>query len=122
MSDVQVNSQLTDELKVTPKAASQLVALIENEEGVCGIRVFVSGSGCSGMSYGMTFVEEPRPDDCVLEQDSLRIYVDPVALGHLEGVEIDFRTEGENQSFVFKNVNAKGGGCGGCGSSGGGCA
>jgi iron-sulfur cluster assembly accessory protein len=74
------------------------------------------------MSYGMTFVEEPQPDDCVLEQDSLRIYIDPVALGHLEGVEIDFSTAGENQSFVFKNVNATGGGCGGCGSSGGGCA
>jgi iron-sulfur cluster assembly accessory protein len=123
MSDVQTKSQSGEQLKVTPEAIRQLVALIENEEGVCGVRIFVSGSGCSGVNYGMTFVEEPLPDDRILDQGDLRIYVDPVAFGHLEGVEIDFRSEGANQTFVFKNVAAgSGGGCGGCGSSGGGCA
>lgn len=123
MSDVHIKSQSGDELKVTPEAIRQLVALVENEEGVCGVRIFVSGSGCSGTNYGMTFVEEPQPDDRILDQGDLKIYIDPVALGHLEGVEIDFRYEGANQTFVFKNAVAKsGGGCGGCGSSGGVCA
>jgi iron-sulfur cluster insertion protein len=125
MSDTQFKSQLTDELKVSPLAIEQLIALTENEQDVCGVRIFVSGGGCGGMSYGMTFVEEPLPTDCVLEKDGMKIYIDAVALGFLEGVEIDFKTQGVNRSFVFKNVFAKTGGagtCGACGAAGGGCA
>ncbi len=125
MSDVQFKSQLTDELKVSPEAVEQLIALTENEADVSGIRIFVSGGGCGGMTYGMTFVEEPLPTDCVLEQEGTKIYIDAVALGFLEGVEIDYKTQGVNRSFVFKNVFAKTGGagtCGACGAAGGGCA
>ncbi len=125
MSDTQFKSQLTDELKVSPEAIEQLIALTENEHGVNGVRIFVSGGGCGGMSYGMTFVEQPMATDCVLEQGGMKIYIDPVALGFLEGVEIDFKTQGVNRSFVFKNVFAKTGGagtCGACGAAGGGCA
>jgi iron-sulfur cluster assembly accessory protein len=125
MSDAQFKAQLTDELKVSPEAIEQLIALTANEHSVNGVRIFVSGGGCGGMSYGMTFVEEPMSNDCVLEQGGMKIYIDPVALGFLEGVEIDFKTQGVNRSFVFKNVFAKTGGagtCGACGAAGGGCA
>lgn len=121
MSDVQ--AQATAEFKVSNAAVEQLSALVENEEGVCGVRIFVNGGGCSGVSYGMTFVEEALQDDHIVEQDGVKLYIDPTTLGHLAGVEIDFQTDGENPSFVFKNVfAAAGGGCGSCGSSGGGCA
>jgi iron-sulfur cluster insertion protein len=120
----QFSSQLIDEVKVTPEAAVQLKAIIDNEESVNGIRIYVAGGGCGGMTYGMTFVEKPTDFDCVLEMDDgMNVYVDSVALGYLEGVEIDFRDEGVNKSFVFKNVFANSGGsgsCGGCGSAGGG--
>ncbi len=124
MSQVQFNSQLTDQIKVSDEAVKQLLALTENEDGVNGVRIFVSGGGCGGMSYGMTFVDQPTPFDTTLEKQGLKVHVDAVALGFLEGVEIDYQTEGANASFVFKNVFANtssGGACGGCGSSGGGC-
>jgi len=121
MSDVQ--AQTTAEFTVSSAAAEQLSALVANEEGVCGVRIFVNGSGCSGVSYGMTFVEEPLHDDHMIEQNGVSLYIDPTTLGHLTGVEIDFQSGGETPSFVFKNAMAAGGGgCGGCGSSGGGCA
>ena len=75
------------------------------------------------MNYGVTFVEDPHSLDCVLEQDGLKLFVDPVALGFLEGAEIDYVEQGLNKSLVFRNVFANvggGGACGGCGSSGGG--
>jgi len=129
MSDIQFSNQITNEISVSPEAAVQLRGIVDNEEGVAGIRIFVSGGGCGGMSYGMTLVEQPNKYDCAWEDDGLSVFVDAVALGFLEGVEIDFRSEGLNQSFVFKNVfaNTSGGGaCGGCGGSsgggGGGCA
>jgi len=115
--------QITDEVRVTPEARDQLIQLVQNEEDIVGIRIFIYGGGCSGMNYGLTFVESPQEIDCVLEQDGLKIFVDPVALGVLEGVEVDYRTQGLNSSIVFRNVfqNIGGsGGCGGCGASGGG--
>jgi iron-sulfur cluster assembly accessory protein len=124
MSVVEFNSKLTDEIKISPEAAQQLVSLIEDEDDVSGVRVFVSGGGCGGMSYGMTLVEEPTQFDCTWEKDGLKVYVDAVALSYLEGVEIDYQTQGINRSFVFKNVFANTGGsgvCGTCGAAGGGC-
>ena len=125
MSDVQFKTSLTDEIKVSPEAIEQLIAITEKEDDINGVRIFVSGGGCGGMTYGMTFVEQPNEFDCVLETNGMNIYVDAVALGFLEGVEIDFKTQGVNKSFVFKNVFANTGGagtCGACGAAGGGCA
>jgi len=121
----QFKTQLTDEIKVSDEAVKQLLALTENEDDVNGVRIFVSGGGCGGMSYGMTFVDQPTPYDTTLEKEGLKVHVDAVALGFLEGVEIDYQNDGTNASFVFKNVFANtssGGSCGGCGgASGGGC-
>ncbi len=127
MSELEFNNQLTNEIIVSPEAMNQLSAIIEQESDASGIRIYVSGGGCGGMTYGMTLVDEPTQFDKVLKTDKLNLYVDSVALGYLSGVEIDYKTEGLNQSFVFKNVFAQTGGsgaCGGCGgaSSGGGCA
>jgi iron-sulfur cluster insertion protein len=124
MSQAQFNTQLTDQIKVSDEAVKQLLALTENEDSVNGVRIFVSGGGCGGMSYGMTFVEQPTEYDTTFEKDGLKVHIDAVALGFLEGVEVDYQNDGTNASFVFKNVFANttsGGTCGGCGSAGGGC-
>ncbi len=115
------NTQLTDEIKVSDEAAVQLQNIIDKEEGVKGIRIFVSGGGCSGMTYGMTYVTEESLFDAVAQKNGMNLYVDAIALSFLEGVEIDYKTDGLNQSFVFKNVFANSGGsgsCGGCGGAG----
>lgn len=115
--------QIEDQVRVTPEAKDQLVQLISQEEDIAGIRIFVYGGGCGGMSYGLTFVEKPQEIDCVLEQDDLKIFIDPVALSFLEGVEVDYQTQGLNSSLVFRNVFQSIGGsgaCNACGASGGG--
>lgn len=117
-------TKITNEIKVSPAAIEQLITIISSEEDVQGIRIFVSGGGCGGMTYGMTFVDKSTPYDCVLECEGLMIYVDSVAMSFLEGVEIDYKTEGLNKNFVFKNAFAYSGGsgtCGACGAAGGGC-
>lgn len=115
---------LTDEIVVTGSAKEKLVELLQSEEEVSGVRIFVSGGGCGGMTYGMTFAEAPGPFDSVYKQDDLVIYIDAVALNYLHGVEIDYVQQGLNASFVFKNVFASTGGsgaCSACGAAGGGC-
>ena len=119
------NKTITDQIKVMPAAHEKLVELLSTEDEVNGVRIFVSGGGCGGMTYGMTFSEAPNEYDSILEQDGLTLYVDPVALGFLSGVEIDFVQQGMGASFVFKNAFAATGGsgtCGACGAAGGGCA
>lgn len=124
MSDIQFNNNLTDEINVSKAAITQFITLTKDEDDVIGVRIYVSGGGCSGMEYGMTFVEESHQYDCVLKAEGMNIYVDAVTLGFLTGVEIDYKKEGVNESFVFKNAFAKTGGsatCGSCGAVGGGC-
>ncbi|MDH5424634.1 MAG: iron-sulfur cluster assembly accessory protein [Gammaproteobacteria bacterium] len=122
----QFKTELTPaEVNISPSAQEQLLEIIKGEASAEGIRIFVSGGGCSGMTYGMTYAEGASPFDSILQMDDLKIFVDSVALSYLSGVEIDYKTEGLNSSFVFKNVFAATGGsgsCGGCGSGGGGCA
>lgn len=123
MSNTQFSQTLTDEIKVSPEAIQQLMKITESEEDVVGVRVYVQGGGCGGMQYGMTLVEETSQYDSVLQADGMNIYVDAVALGFLEGVEIDYQMQGVNESFVFKNAFSNSGGtgtCGACGAAGGG--
>jgi len=111
------------EVNVSPSAQEQLLEIIKGEPSAQGIRIFVSGGGCGGMTYGMTYADAASPFDSILEMDELKVFVDSVALSYLSGVEIDYKTEGLNSSFVFKNVFAATGGsgaCGGCGGGGGG--
>lgn len=115
------NNSISDEIIVQPDAHEKLLELLSAEEDINGVRIFVSGGGCGGMNYGMTFTEGPSAYDAILEKDGLTLYVDAVALGFLNGVEIDFVQQGVGASFVFKNAFAATGGsgsCGGCGGAG----
>ena len=115
-----------NEINLSATAAEQMANLMQNaEDGIEGVRIFVSGGGCGGMTYGMTFTDTIGETDKVLEGEGYKIVVDAVALGYLKGCDIDFVEQGLNASFVFNNVFQAVGGsgsCGGCGSSGGGCA
>ncbi|VAW98039.1 hypothetical protein MNBD_GAMMA23-2259 [hydrothermal vent metagenome] len=123
------NTNITDEeFKVSATAGEQIAGLMAaSDDPVEGIRVFVSGGGCGGMTYGMTYADTIHPHDKVLDGEGYKVVVDAVALAYLKGADVDYTNDGLNASFVFNNVfKAVGGsgGCGGCGSAsggGGGC-
>jgi iron-sulfur cluster insertion protein len=109
------------EIKLSPEAQRQMRELLaDSDEGFAAIRVFVTGGGCGGMSYGMTYAEEPRAYDSVLEGEGFKIVVDPVALNYLQGCEIDYVRQGLNTNFVFNKVFTSVGGSGTCGGCSGG--
>ena len=115
----QYKTEITDEVIISDSAHEKLVELLSTEDEVNGVRIFVSGGGCGGMTYGMTFSESPTEFDSIMEKNGLTLYVDAVALSYLSGVEIDYAQEGMGASFVFKNVFAATGGSGACGACGG---
>ena len=121
-----MNVLLQEDLAVSAAAIEKLTELLGSvEEGIEGIRVYSAPGGCSGVSFGMSFAESINDNDMVGEHGSVKVIVDPDTVGHLRGAEIDFIDRGDgNAAFVFNNIPqpAGGGGCGTCGSSGGGCA
>lgn len=117
---------VAEEIRLSEMAGQQMATLMQSaDDAIEGVRVFVTGGGCGGMSYGMTFTDVITDKDKVLEGDGYKVIVDAFALSYLKGCDIDFVEQGLNASFVFNNVfQAVGGsgGCSACGSSGGGCA
>lgn len=122
------STELTEsELALTATAREKMLELFNQveDDDLKAIRVFVSGGGCSGMGYGMTFTDQQTDFDCVRKIEGFDIYVDAVALNFLRGVEIDYVERPTGASFVFNNAFAITGGsgtCGSCGAAGGGCA
>ena len=114
----------SSDVNITTAAQEQLTRLFGevDDDEVEAIRIFVSGGGCSGMTYGMTFADQRTPYDKVLEAEGFKVYVDSVALGFVRGVEIDYVSKPTGATFVFNNVFAATGGsgtCGACGAAGG---
>ena len=116
---------LTDsDLMVTPDARQRITGLVQDTGGeVSAVRIYVSGGGCGGMNYGMTFAEQAEQKDSIMaDENGFKLVVDPVALSFLKGAEVDYVDDGVNTSFVFNNVFQAIGGSGSCGGCGGGAA
>ena len=56
-------------------------------------------------AYDMTYVKDINPDDEVLEQDGVKIFIDPAAIMFLLGTTMDFKTDKFKSGFVFMNPN-----------------
>jgi len=97
-------------------AANRVKVLIEEENNSnLKLRVYVTGGGCSGFSYGFTFDEKVNDDDTLIENSGVTLSVDPMSLQYLVGGTVDFVDGLEGSRFLVNNPNATAT-CG-CGSS-----
>ena len=101
-------------ITVTPEAVEQVKTLLaQQDQPDMALRVYVSPGGCSGFSYGMGFDDQHGADDQVVEQDGIRVMVDPYSAQYLAGAEIDFVDSLMGGGFTVHNPNAvKTCGCG----------
>ena len=105
-------------LQVTERAIQRIRAAMEKEgisptEG--GLRLGVTGGGCSGLSYAIKFDTRPRERDRVYEFEGVRVFVDPKSFLYLHGMTLDYEETLMRQGFNFINPNSSRS-CG-CGSS-----
>ena len=96
-------------LNVTERALKRIRAVmtregISPEEG--GLRLGVSGGGCSGLSYVIKFDSHPRERDRVFEFDGVRVFMDPKSFVYLHGMTLDYEETLMRQGFNFINPNA----------------
>jgi iron-sulfur cluster assembly protein len=93
---------------LTEAAAERIREIIENsEKPVVGLRVGVKARGCSGNSYDITYAEEKKPWDEVVEDKGVTILIDATALMFVLGTEIDWQEDNLQSGFVFNNPNVK---------------
>jgi iron-sulfur cluster assembly protein len=95
-------------LEITESAATRLQSMMgEKQLAGYGLRVFVSGGGCSGLQYGMTFDNEQRDGDAIWNAHGLQVLVDPISARYLSGAVISYQTDNMLAgSFKIDNPNA----------------
>lgn len=96
------------ELALTENAAQKVKNLMENDGNEHSyLRVFVTGGGCSGLSYGMTFEEKEEEGDQVMETNGVKVLVDEFSAPYLRGIQVDYEESLMGTGFVISNPNAK---------------
>ena len=95
------------EIGFSENAATKVRQLIE-EEGAADLklRVFVTGGGSSGFSYGFTFDEATSDDDAIVERGGVTMIVDALSYQYLLGAEVDYKENLQGSQFVVNNPNA----------------
>ena len=71
------------------------------------LRVGVKGGGCSGLTYMLDLVDEPKEDDKVIEEHGLKLFVDRKSYVFLAGTILEYSGGLNGKGFVFNNPNAK---------------
>ena len=93
-------------IKLSDNAAERIKEIMSNaEKDSLGVRVSVKSGGCAGMSYVMEYTKEVNPNDEVIEEKGVKVFVDPGAVMYLLGTEMDYKIDELSSSFVFNNPN-----------------
>ncbi len=94
-------------IQMSARAADKVSELIQDEGNEeLKLRVFVTGGGCSGFSYGFTFDDDVAQDDTVVLRSGVTMLVDPMSYQYLVGAEVDFKEDLQGSQFVVANPNA----------------
>ena len=97
----------TDSVQLTEAAAETVRnLLVQKEVPDYGLRIFVSGGGCSGLQYGMALDAAAGENDMVFEEAGVRIFVDSISMMYLSGAVVDYEDSLMGGGFRIDNPNA----------------
>jgi iron-sulfur cluster assembly protein len=82
------------------------IAQADNPDGSKGLRLAVTGGGCSGLSYKIEFSDQKERDN-VLQFGNIRVLIDPKSVIYLKWIVLDFKDGLNGKGFIFDNPNAK---------------
>jgi len=94
-------------LEMSDNAAKKVRQLRDSEGNQdLMLRVYVTGGGCSGFSYGFNFAESVNEDDTQFENGDVTMLVDPLSYQYLIGSKVDYIEGLEGSRFIIDNPNA----------------
>jgi len=104
--EAQMRNSRFKAMSLTDAAAVRIKEIVAAaDKPIAGVRVGVKNGGCAGMSYTMEFAEAVAANDEVVEDNGVKLLIDPKALLFLLGAQMDFKVDKLTASFVFKNPN-----------------
>lgn len=115
MNDVMHHTTEAESVVILSEAAkNHLLAYLEKDKALQGVRFSVKTTGCFGLSYVIENVKSAVTDDIVMPlNDHYNLYIAKKSLPFLKGVTIDYVKDGLTSKLVFTNPNQTGEcGCG----------
>ena len=93
-------------IKLSVNAAERIKEIMSSDENnSIGVRVAVKSGGCAGMSYVMEYTKKINPNDEIIEDKGVKLFIDAAAVMYLLGTEMDYKKEEFSSTFVFNNPN-----------------
>ncbi len=93
-------------IKLSTNAAERIKEIMSKaEDKAIGVRVGVKSGGCAGMSYVMEYAKKKNPNDEIIKDKGVVVFVDSAAVMYLLGTEMDYKKDELSSSFVFNNPN-----------------
>ena len=93
-------------IKLSDKAVNRIKEIMSKAENTAiGVRVGVKSGGCAGLSYIMEYASDKKPNEEIIEDKGVKVFIDPTAVMYLLGTEMDYKEEKFSSQFIFKNPN-----------------
>lgn len=92
---------------VLTENALNRINLVIKDSDTSNFRVYVTGGGCSGFSYGFKFDKEIAFDDDVIDFKEFTVLLDSLSYPYLYGSTLDYVEDLSGAKFIIKNPNAK---------------
>jgi len=93
-------------MTLTEAAAARVQEIMSNaDKEIAGLRVGVKNAGCAGMEYTLDYAETVDPLDDLVEDQGVKLFIDPKAVLFLLGTEMDYKVDKLSAGFVFNNPN-----------------
>ncbi len=94
-------------LTITDRAAGKIAEfLATTEDEADGLRVRVTGGGCSGLQYKIELSSE-RKGDKIFEHAGATLYIDRRSYLYVNGTEVDYQDGLQGAGFDLRNPNVK---------------
>ena len=71
---------MTQVIKLSDKAADRIKEILSENKDSLGVRIGVKSGGCAGMSYVMEYAKTQQPNDELLEDKGVKVFIDPSAV------------------------------------------
>lgn len=100
-------------ITLTEAARTKVSAILTSEGPDAKLRMYVSGKGCAGLTYGFGITDFVEEDDITIDEGDITVLIDSQSLPYLKGSVVDFIDGLTGSKFDIKNPNAKSAcGCG----------
>jgi len=95
-------------LELTGSAVEQVrrLQISDSDNKGKALRIYVEGSCCSNLQYGMVF-DEKKSNDEIVQFGDVEVIVDSESAHHLRGAKVDFLCGPAGSGFKISNPNVR---------------